>query len=225
MRWWVPYPMKSKCVTICFSNPHQLAPRITCIDSSGMMLVSSISTPLRCWYLKIISAYLGFGIVSKFFVSTLLRVVGKLKTPIKLETWTLYISIFWTRHHHFDSLLLSSIWLSVQFANECRWWIGASSSRVQKYSTPNSIHFYENYWVHHLTSTCCQHQLARKLITNRTMVLPITPLENSSASAFCRSVPSTSTVKTHLFSDRYLLLSATPLILSQSTDLCSSDLQ
>ena len=35
-----------------------------------------------------------FGIVSKVFFSTLLGIVGKLKTPLMLETWTLYISVF-----------------------------------------------------------------------------------------------------------------------------------
>ena len=35
-----------------------------------------------------------FGIVGKVSFSTLLRIVGKLKTPVMLETWTLYISIF-----------------------------------------------------------------------------------------------------------------------------------
>ena len=35
-----------------------------------------------------------FGIVSEVFFSTLLGIVGKLKTSLMLETWTLYISIF-----------------------------------------------------------------------------------------------------------------------------------
>ena len=39
--------------------------------------------------------YTGFLIVSKiFFFSTLLGIVGKLKAPLMLEAWTLYISIF-----------------------------------------------------------------------------------------------------------------------------------
>ena len=36
----------------------------------------------------------GFGIVSQVASFTLLRKVGKLKTPLMLEPWTLYISIF-----------------------------------------------------------------------------------------------------------------------------------
>ena len=35
----------------------------------------------------------GFGIVSKVSFSTLLRIMGKLKTPLMLKTWTLYISL------------------------------------------------------------------------------------------------------------------------------------
>ena len=42
------------------------------------------------------------------------------------------------------------------------------------------------------------------------MVLPITPLASSSASAFCSSMPGASTVKHNLLSDKYLLLSPTP---------------
>ena len=39
--------------------------------------------------------HLGCGIVSKVALSTLLRVVGKLKkAPVILETWTLNISLF-----------------------------------------------------------------------------------------------------------------------------------
>ena len=67
---------------------YSLAPRIMCIGSSGLMSVSSISTPLRCWYLAIVSIYLGFGIVSKVSLSTLLRLVGRLKTPLMLETFS-----------------------------------------------------------------------------------------------------------------------------------------
>ena len=36
----------------------------------------------------------GFGIVSKVALYTFLRVVAKLKTPVMLESLTLYISIF-----------------------------------------------------------------------------------------------------------------------------------
>ena len=36
----------------------------------------------------------GLRIVSKVPFSTLLRIVGKIKTHLMLETWTLYISIF-----------------------------------------------------------------------------------------------------------------------------------
>ena len=42
------------------------------------------------------------------------------------------------------------------------------------------------------------------------MVLPITPLASSSASAFRHSMPGASTVKHNLLSDKYLLLSPTP---------------
>ena len=50
------------------------------------------------------------------------------------------------------------------------------------------------------------------------MVLPITPLTSSSASAFRCSAPSASTVKHNFLSENYFLFSATRLILSQSTD-------
>ena len=52
--------------------------------------------------------HIGFGIVSKVALSTLLRVVGKLKkTPVILETWTLNISLFWLVHVIISILLYS----------------------------------------------------------------------------------------------------------------------
>ena len=62
----------------------------------------------------------GFRIGSKVPLSTLLRVVGELKTPFMLETWTLYISVFCLIHVIIFLILSYSLRCAVQFANECR---------------------------------------------------------------------------------------------------------
>ena len=64
--------------------------------------------------------HIGFEIVSKVPFSTLLRVVVKLKVPQNVRDLDLvhFYLLSCARHHHFDSLIFSSIWLSVQFVKE-----------------------------------------------------------------------------------------------------------
>ena len=99
-----------------------------------------------------------------------------------------------SRHQHFDSLILSLIWVFVQFVNECHLCIGACSFRVHLSATPNSIHFYPYHWVLHLLFTRSFESLSQiKLLHLLHLWQVIVHLHSAAL-----RTPSASTVKTQV---------------------------
>ena len=101
-------------------------------------------TSLRCWCYEMISAYHGLGTVSRTPLSTLLRVVGRMKFPLMLEISTLCISIFWLIDVIIISIFLYSLWSGFRFSRStsvgdaCELTVPVSNSALQVISSTST---------------------------------------------------------------------------------------
>ena len=157
----------------------------------------------------------------------LYSVVGRLKFPLMLEITTLYISIFWLVHVIIISIFLYSTWSGFRFSR--------STSVADAYELPAPVSNSALQVIPSTSTTTTRYTTGPSPVATISWVGFLSQIElwclplhfwqlnlhrQSAARCF---VPVQ--LKHNLLLLRYLFLSATSLILSQLTDLCSTDLQ